>query len=227
MRPLIGLLLCASCASTLPPVRQHSSLGPVYAYTREDAEALATFIDEVRPSIEAKMQTDPGPLDLIFVDRHSDAAGWTSAEGALGISAETISETFEAVLIHELVHWYATGPWDPLPVYLEEGVCEWVMGAILVVDGRRLLDQMIEENLAEGVTPDLSLMEITVEEIDALPSDERERVYQAAFETVRAIGFERLREAVFAGELEQLLMDQLRPRSLISEEGTGAPQCPA
>ncbi|MCY2959702.1 MAG: hypothetical protein NTY35_06010 [Planctomycetota bacterium] len=127
-------LLCAAltaCASNRPPdLRQavDTAWGTVRAARRDDAVEIALVVERVAPRVAAAIPSrGTAALDIRLVPElaraHWGGATITTAEERwIELPEDGRDIAAQAILAHELVHFWLAGEWKALPPVLEEGL---------------------------------------------------------------------------------------------------------
>lgn len=130
--PLIPLaLLGAACATRRPPDLQHAvdtRWGTVRAARHADAVEIGLVVERIAPRVVAAMpELDDTALDIRLVAElardHWGGATITTDDGTwIELPHDRRDHAAQAILAHELVHYWLGGDWEALPAVLEEGI---------------------------------------------------------------------------------------------------------
>jgi len=127
----------------------------------------------------------------------------------------------EYVLAHEACHWYIAGSrFDGLPLWVEEGLCDWIAYDVLgLLEGRRM-------ELEDDVTSAIHLEHLHYDAVgwDRLTGRETDALYALGFRVVDRLGLERLAELNENGatSMDYLFAAELRIRIHPPERGSSA-----
>lgn len=149
--------LALSC-SLFPPVVMESPEGVVVAKNGSLARRAIVTLAEYDAQVRAILGTSRHP-PMVEV-------GWTRARerGMGGCNTEyhiviqttwsgAPSSAMERFLVHELLHWHATGVWRALPFYVEEGMV-FILERILMRENLVIVDPpepaLLEKALSTG-----------------------------------------------------------------------------
>jgi len=122
---------CAACSTARPPDLQcavDTPWGVVRAARRDDAIEIARVVERVAPKIASTIrECGSAPVDIRRVPKlgrnHWGGATFTTAEGRwLELPESGRDAAAQAILAHELVHYWLGGEWRALPPVLEEGL---------------------------------------------------------------------------------------------------------
>ena len=153
---VLALALTASACRAPPPLHEVRTR---YSIVRADSLDLCrrygALVDDLVPQIRTRLPgVSEGPVELWVQDRlriyrwhhvPDFVTGFVHTEGARRVHLRADAEYAANALCHELVHALLGERWRPLPVLLEEGLCDH-LALELVEDGRdatrtrRLLD---------------------------------------------------------------------------------------
>jgi hypothetical protein len=204
MRHIRILLLVAlglsACRST-PGFRVESPAGVASAYDVRDAWALAVLGNYFAPKVCEVLGVEMAPpfvieevsgVDIAGVDVKRDSADRIVSQrivlGGVAMRVQT-----NRLVVHELVHWYKSDPWDRLPHVVEEGLAEY----ICLIFAPEFRDPRVAE-LAEyraNLTPERRerALSVTWQNKGDIPKDERTEIYAVGYEIVERLGIEGVR----------------------------------
>jgi len=120
-----------ACSAPRPPVLEHAVVttwGAVRAARREDAVEMALFVERIAPRVAAAMPNRRDvPIDIRLVEElgreHWGGATITTETGRwIELPADRRDAPAQAILAHELVHFWLGPQWSALPPVLEEGL---------------------------------------------------------------------------------------------------------
>lgn len=128
---LFLLAACAACSTARPPDLQHAvdtPWGVVRAARQEDAIEVAAVVERVAPKISTWIpECGSAALDIRLVQKlgrsHWGGATITTAEARwIELPEGERTTAAQAILAHELVHYWLGGAWIAMPAVLEEGL---------------------------------------------------------------------------------------------------------
>ncbi len=196
----LSSLLLAACAS--PGYRVSSEYGEVLVpreFGERTAHAVVRNLERCLPIVTVMLGTSartPIPIRVVDVDNVMEGLGLAAVvefpkrEIILGRRAVEDEGTISECVAHELSHWHFQGPWLQIPFVLQEGVAYYLdcfcSGKVSVLEPK-------------DPSPDPSILNLSWEEIHALPPEEQLRLHHLGFEMVRRITFARVKEMVYAG----------------------------
>ena len=192
MRLAFSLLVLGltACRAT-PPHLVEGAHGTARAYAPEVAAEVSAALDVLAPAVRDRLHSARTDAPLVFVQPHNVTPTCYARLIELGRSTYEV-EDWRFVLHHELVHWYAEGTWvDALPHVLEEGVADYLTCEhFLAVAARAAeIERAGPQEIGLG-----ELVEIDRADWLKFSRAEAKLYYRTAFELVRRIGLERLRE---------------------------------
>jgi hypothetical protein len=204
---IVALALTSACAS-VPPVTVSTEHGLVRASTGEQvvrvAEALAAA-PRVRDTLHS-IRIDLPELWVVEHDR--------SAIGSYnGSRIELKPQAGDYHVLHELVHWYVHGsPFDGMPQFLEEGLCDFVALQVLgLVSARQ------REHVAIGeLTVSFDSLSMRARRFLGLSVQTRIDLTRVGFEVVSRLGLDRL-QVLAAAQADP--WSYLREAGLVSDSG--------
>ncbi len=212
-RRTTALLAAVTCACTAAP--------PEFEYrtptgiARSDDEAVARELgilaDHLSAPVSAELGVERTPQFVIHHIPSHHAIGLLVARDGEGkildrrihIGDESVAQAPFAIA-HELVHWYASGPWERLPHALEEGLADWI-ALQLVPEVRAIREAELDAILAE-ITPERRALALAISKRTwaATPTQVRSDSYAVGYEIVRRLGVARMRALCERAESEQL-----------------------
>lgn len=125
------LLLFAGSLGACRSGLSADSLAILTAPNRTEYDRVAAELIKLVPRVQATLGVWCGPLPHVVLLRR-DLPGMTKADCIRGdrirIGREVRENPLEerSTLAHELVHWFARGPWASLPAGVEEGLAQLV-----------------------------------------------------------------------------------------------------
>jgi len=128
---LFLLAVCTACAAPHPPDLRHAvdtTWGTVRAARRDDAVEIGLLVERVAPKVAAAIPNrTSAAIDIRLVTSlaraHWGGATITTAAGRwIELPAGGRDHSAQAILAHELVHFWLGGAWAALPPVLEEGL---------------------------------------------------------------------------------------------------------
>ncbi|MFO1010544.1 MAG: hypothetical protein U1F29_10825 [Planctomycetota bacterium] len=219
MRAVLTLVLLAlaSCASTefdRAPLTCDTGFGTVRGFAAEDVEEVGRLVRDLAPRVREILRPERAePVRVVVLDTPADpnAKAFTHEfvrEGHLVdrfIVVGSAGRHLRAFLVaHECVHWLADGPWDRLPLALEEGLADLIACQLDPVGRAAKLYDLAH------VPPRASFEEIEValrvtrETWAGLTAAERERAYWVGYVVASRLGVEGLRELCVEAQAEGL-----------------------
>ena len=145
---LLGTL--AACHG-IPEAVMETPEGRVVAYRGMDAEETARALAAVAPRVRDILGTEREP-PLVRVGVTVPGLAYGAATPSEIWIEETVDDLVR-VVAHELVHWYALGPWERLPPGIEDGLAHHVGRAFAgLVDVR--IESPTWEDLDLALQPD-------------------------------------------------------------------------
>lgn len=210
MRPWPLALALLACRA-LPEHRIEGRHAVVRADDPTLGRHVLASLESLAPRVRARLGSRRrGPVALHVVPGPFDPATFADR---IELDADLAAGPWlERAVAHELVHWYGDDTWvAELPHFVEEGVAEHVAlelagGGIEAVEGR----------------PDWrALLHTRFEEWRGLPRAEARRRYAWAYELVRRVGLERVRE--LAGADVETWLVELCPEEEASSAGPRYP----
>lgn len=141
-----------------PPVVMESPEGVVVAKNRDLARRSIVVLAEYDARIRAILGTSRYPPMVEVGWTRDDERGMAGCNTEYRIVIQTTwggapSSATERFLVHELLHWHATGVWRALPFYVEEGMVS-ILERALLGDSFPLLDRpetaLLERALSTG-----------------------------------------------------------------------------
>ncbi len=125
------LLALPGCVAPRPPELPHavdSAWGTVRAARRDDAVQISAVVERVAPRVAASLHARATTaLDIRLVPRmgraHWGGATFTTAENRwIELPEDGRDDAAQAILAHEIVHFWLGAEWEQLPPVLEEGL---------------------------------------------------------------------------------------------------------
>lgn len=122
---------CTACAAPRPPELRHAvdtTWGTVRAARRDDAVEIGLLVERVAPKVAAAIPNrTAAAIDIRLVPElaraHWGGATITTEAGRwIELPAAGRDVSAQAILAHELVHYWLGGEWLALPPVLEEGL---------------------------------------------------------------------------------------------------------
>jgi hypothetical protein len=195
--------LMAACSSVpRPPYAVEAGSGIARAYDPQDALRVAARMEMIAPSVAAILGVELHPPVQVYAIRRDLGAssgktvflaggdGWVHEAILLGSNAKPYEVW---TLAHEFVHWYAKGPWNTLPLILEEGLCNFVAERFDVYTARTFHGDVYSILERGGFDPRPLFRYTRAEHPDA-GSLEMQRLYGLGYLLVARIGIGGLRE---------------------------------
>ena len=197
---LVLQLALASCSST-PEFEHRSPSGVARADDPNDARMLAMIGNLFTAEVCTKLGVEPEPPFVIYHVSESESLGlavWRDGdeivERRIVIGDAALRDQARFSVAHELVHWYASAPWDRLPHAIEVGLADYI--AVHVAPAFR--DERIAEldRRLASITPERREQALAVSERTwaTTPREVRSDAYAVGFEIVQRFGIEGLRE---------------------------------
>jgi len=212
-RRIIVLLaaVTSACTAAPPEFEYRTPTGIARSDDATVARQLATIADDLSAPVCAELGVDRTPPFVIHHIPSHHAVGLLVARDDAGnvidrrihIGDESVAQANFAIA-HELVHWYASGPWERLPHALEEGLADWI-ALELVPEWREIREAELDAILAE-ITPERRALALAIRErtLEATPAQVRSDSYAVGYEVVRRLGVARMRALCERAEAEQL-----------------------
>lgn len=131
IHPILLLAAFTACAAPRPPDLRHAvdtTWGTVRAARRDDAVEIGLVLERVAPRVAASIPNRAAAaLDIRLVPDmgrdHWGGATITTTEGRwIELPEDGRDASAQAILAHELVHYWLGGEWQALPPVLEEGL---------------------------------------------------------------------------------------------------------
>lgn len=125
------LAACTGCGTPRPPDLEHAvdtAWGTVHAARRADALEIALVVERVAPRVAAAIpDRRDAAIDIRLVpaleqDHWGGATITTEDARWIELPEDARDASAQAILAHELAHWWLGDVWDALPPVLEEGV---------------------------------------------------------------------------------------------------------
>lgn len=199
----LTLTACASTQFERAPLTCDTGCGTVRGWTADDVAEVGRLVRDLAPLVREAIRPEHSePVRVVVLDEAADpyAEAYTHEfvrDGRLVDRVIVVGSRRKHlrgfVVAHEIVHWMADGPWDRLPLALEEGLADLVAGQLDPV-GREAKDY----DLAH-VPPASSFEEIEAalrasrETWDGLRPSERDRAYWVGAIVARRLGVDGLR----------------------------------
>lgn len=203
----LGLLVLASCASSAfdrAPMTCETGSGTVRGYAVDDVAEVGRLVQNLSPQVrEILRPQQPEPVRLVVMRSSVDsfAKAYTKESVRDGRTVERVivvgSESPHLrgfMVAHELVHWYAGGVWDRLPLALEEGLADLIACQLDAVGREAKLYDIAQVPAATSFTEIESALRVSRESWASLTPGERNRCYWVGFLLARRIGVKGLRE---------------------------------
>jgi hypothetical protein len=197
--PLLLQLALASCSST--PEFEHRSLaGVARADDPNDARMLAMVGNLFTAQVCTKLGVAPEPPFVIYHVSGSERLGLAVrrdgdeiVERRIVIGDVALRDQACFSVAHELVHLYASAPWDRLPHTIEEGLADYI-ALQLAPEFRDKRVAELERRLA-SITPERRARALAVTERAwaTTAREVRSDAYAVGFEIVQRCGIEGLR----------------------------------
>ena len=193
-------LAVASCNST-PMFEHRTPAGVARANDPNDARMLAMVGNLFTPEVCTKLRVAPEPPFVIHYVSGSESLGLAVrrdgdriVERRIVIGEAALRDQARFSVAHELVHWYASAPWEHLPHAVEEGLADYI--AVHIAPEFR--DERVAEleRRLSSITPERREQALDVSERTwaTTPRDVRSDAYAVGFEIVQRLGIEGLRE---------------------------------
>jgi len=154
--------LCAGCLVS-PPAIIETPAGTVRAPNEELAAKAAQHVTQVRALLSEQL---PGLRDVqtdVWIQQKAWAGPWVWLRAG-SLHAFTMEEvgserprihvpvdTYEASIVHEMVHALLDKSWDPLPAAIEEGLCDHY-AILLSGDSERRLGRLISVSFGDRLS---------------------------------------------------------------------------
>ncbi|MBL8860743.1 MAG: hypothetical protein JNK02_01930 [Planctomycetes bacterium] len=229
--PLV-LLALASCASTefdRAPLTCDTGFGTVRGFAAEDVEEVGRLVRDLAPRVQEILRPEHAePVRVVVLDTPADpnAKAFTHEfvrEGHLVdrfIVVGSEGRHLRAFLVaHECVHWWADGPWDRLPLALEEGLADLIACQLDPVGREAKLYDLAHVPPAASFEEIEAALRVTRETWAGLTAAERERAYWVGYVVASRLGVDGLRELA-----EQAALDGVRfvpPERVVDRVGLG------
>ena len=140
----LGLLLLSACTA-LPPAVRETPVGVVFAKNEALAEQGAAALEKHDARIRSLLGTSryPPVIEVGWTRSDRDKLAAFTSEQRIVVQhqwggAPTTPEVVEELVVHELLHWHATGHWDGLPYVVEEAMVQ-LLTRLLVTEKLPLL----------------------------------------------------------------------------------------
>lgn len=194
-------LVLASCSST-PEFEHASPAGVARADDRDDARMLAMMGNLFAHDVCARLGVELAPpfviehvsgTNVLGLDVQRDSADRIVSRRIVIGDAPLLKQARFSVA-HELVHWYASDPWDRLPHAIEEGLADYI-ALQLAPEFRDARLEELARRRAE-MTPERRerAIALTEREWNGAPKETRSDAYAVGYEVVERLGIEALRE---------------------------------
>ncbi len=203
----LALLALASCASTefdRAPMTCETGFGTVRGFTPEDVEEVGRLVRELAPRVQEILRpehAEPARVVVLDVPADPNAKAFTHEfvrDGHLVdrfIVVGSEGRHLRAFLVaHECVHWWADGPWDRLPLALEEGLADLIACQLDPVGREAKLYDLAHVPPATSFEEIEAALRVTRETWAGLSTAERERAYWVGYVVASRLGVEGLRE---------------------------------
>ncbi len=205
---VLALLSLAACRS-IPRHEERSTAGVVRSDDPAKALVLLALAEELTPQVCARLGVEPAEP---FVIHH--APGGQRNGVAVRRDGDRIVERFillgdapdelrlRFITAHELIHWYATAPWDRLPHTVEEGLADYLAAE---------LAPAVRDNVADNhdwnlgtLTPERRKRAWIVDQRDwpKTPQSACDDAYSIGFEICRRLGVDGVRALCVRAERE-------------------------
>lgn len=200
---LLPLASCVTSAFDSAPKTCETDSGTVRGYTTEDVAEVGRLVREFCPRVrELLSPKEPEPVRVVVVRSVSEpfprpytreSARDGRALGRLIIVGSESRHLRGFIVGHELVHWYADGVWDRLPLALEEGLADLIACELDPV-GREAKEYDLAMVRRAATFDEIeSALTVSRESWISLSSAERSRVYWVGSIVARRLGIEGLR----------------------------------
>lgn len=203
----IVLLALASCASTefdRAPLTCDTGFGTVRGFAAEDVEEVGRLVRDLAPRVQEILRPERAePVRVVVLDTPADpnAKAFTHEfvrEGHLVdrfIVVGSEGRHLRAFLVaHECAHWLADGPWDRLPLALEEGLADLIACQLDPVGREAKLYDLGRVPPAASFEEIEAALRVTRETWAGLTAAERERAYWVGYVVASRLGVDGLRE---------------------------------
>lgn len=204
---VLALLALASCASTdfdRAPMARETGFGTVRGFAAEDVEEVARLVRDLAPRVQEILRPENAePVRVVVLDTVADpsAKAFTNEfvrEGRLVdrfIVVGSEGRHLRAFLVaHECVHWFADGPWDRLPLALEEGLADLIACQLDPVGREAKFYDLARVPPAKSFDEVEAALRVTRETWAGLTAAERERAYWVGYAVASRLGVGGLRE---------------------------------
>jgi hypothetical protein len=201
---LLTLASCASSAFDRAPMRCETGSGTVRGYAVDDVAEVGRLVRDLSPQVrEILRPRQPEPVRVVVMRASVDpfAKAYTQEFVRDGRTVERVivvgSERPHLrgfMVAHELVHWYADGSWDRLPLALEEGLADLIACQLDPVGREAKLYDLAHVPPAASFEEIKAALRVTRETWAGLTTVERERAYWVGYVIASRIGVEGLRE---------------------------------
>ena len=228
----LSLLALASCASTdfdRAPMARETGFGTVRGFAAEDVEEVTRLVRDLAPRVQEILRPERAePVRVVVLDTPTDPS--TKAfthefvrEGQLVdrfIVVGSEGRHLRAFLVaHECVHWFFDGPWDRLPLALEEGLADLIACQLDPLGHAAKLYDLAHVPPAVSFDEIEAALRVTRKTWAGLTAAERDRAYWIGYVVASRLGVEGLRELA-----EQAAVDGVgfvSPQPVVDRVGLG------
>lgn len=210
----LALLALTSCASTefdRAPMTCETGFGTVRGFAAEDVEEVGRLVRDLAPRVLEILRPEHAePVRVVVLDTPADpsAKAFTHEfvrEGHLVdrfIVVGSEGRHLRAFLVaHECVHWWADGPWDRLPLALEEGLADLIACQLDPAGREAKLYDLAHVPPAASFEEIEAALCVTRETWAGLTAAERDRAYWVGYVVASRLGVEGLRELAEQAEV--------------------------
>jgi hypothetical protein len=230
----IALLALASCASTdfdRAPMTCESEFGTVRGFAAEDVEEVASLVRDLSPRVQEILRPEHAePVRVVVLDTPTDpsAKAYTHEfvrDGRIVdrfiVVGSEVRHLRAFLVAHECVHWFADGPWDRLPLALEEGLADLIASQLDPIGREAKLYDLAHVPPAASFEEIEAALRVTRETWAGLTAAEHERAYWVGYVVASRIGVGGLRELAEQSEVDGLRLvspDRVVDRMKLGED---------
>lgn len=212
MRNSILLLFVAACSCRTAPRFEHTTAtGVARANNVDDARGIAHTSELLAHRVTSILGVPPEPKFVVYYDDRAEGYEgqlrvWRDSNGQITSRRVELGADsrrgLHYILAHELVHHYATGPWERLPHTIEEGLADCIALQIAPEFRAERLAFYAErsEGMSEAEARDL--LALTSADRDKFSEATRRGMYTVGFRVVEQLGIDGLRRLCERAERE-------------------------
>lgn len=213
---ILPALACAS-APTSPPITLETEHGEVRTYSRFTAETVGRMLEhapEIKERLESTRADAPAVWVLASARAHTNGALAACGPDRIQLGFDALVD-LRAILVHELVHWYARqSPFSSLPHFMEEGLADYI--ALEFSRAANGLDP--EFTLTGSFNVSIGEFSMTALEASSLPPEKAVALRELGCFIVSHLGLplvaqlaaEGVEPVMYMAELERVLSEQAK-----------------